>query len=511
MEVYTTNKHQKDELQRKAKQARMLTIGFYLLSIVVGIGLILLPVIFTVITGRGYLGLFAICLPAGGAVLMSLFPKKFPFDPPGPTLKEQQHPELFELIRSVAKETNQAMPEYVYLIAEFNAFVSQVSITKNNNDERIMGIGLPLLKEMNISEFKGIIAHEFGHYLNGDTEYGAKIYQTRLSIQQTIMALESKARLLKAPFIWYGNKFLEITNSISRNQEFNADRVAAKVAGKNAVTNSLTKLTSKATAFDFFVSTEMMPLIESEVYAPILEGYDRFQQVEYVKEQIGKITKEELARKKPDKYDTHPATSVRISTVNELPFDDAVINEQSAISLINFDAELEDKMIRNIVGEHSFSRFKKISWDDDINQYLFKIWEQTVKDYQSFLSKLTVATIPDFVIDPGPYITRIVDENNIDDEFIPFLLHDLNYAVKCGLATIMAISGWEMSRNLGEPPVFKKGDFALKPFDVTADFEEKKVDKNRWLEICNATDIGNKRLDLVEIDSSEVILTAEKH
>lgn len=506
MEVYTTNKHQKDELQRRAKQARMLTIGFYFFSTIVGVGLILLPIIFTVITGRAYLGLFAICLPAGGAILLSLFPKKITFEPPGPALKEQQHPELFELIRSVAKETNQPMPEYVYLIAEFNAFVSQVSITKNNNDERIMGIGLPLLKEMNISEFKGIIAHEFGHYLSGDTEYGAKIYQTRLSIQQTIMALESKAKLLKAPFIWYGNKFLEITNSISRNQEFNADRIAAKVAGKNAVTSALKKLTSKAAAFDYFVSTEMIPLIESEVYAPILDGYDRFQRVEYVQEQIETITKEELARKRPDKFDTHPATSVRISTVNELPFDDAVINEQSAISLIYFDDELEDKMIRNIVGEYNFSRFKKISWDDDINQYLFKLWEQSTKDYQSFLSKLTMATIPDYVTDTGPYVAEIIGENNIDDEYIPFLLHDLNYAIGCALATTLANSGWEMTRNLGEPPVFKKDDFTLKPFDLLGDLRDKKVDKSRWLEICSTNNIGDKRLDQVEIDSKSIIL-----
>lgn len=56
------------------------------------------------------------------------------------------------------------MPAKVYLVPEVNAWVCERGGFMGIGSRMVMGIGLPLLKLLNVDEFKGVIAHEFGHY-----------------------------------------------------------------------------------------------------------------------------------------------------------------------------------------------------------------------------------------------------------------------------------------------------------------------------------------------------------
>src|ERR1700685_1123183 len=47
---------------------------------------------------------------------------------------------------------------------------------------RIMGLGLPLLSTMTVSQFRAVLAHEFAHYYGGDTSLGPWVYRTKASI-----------------------------------------------------------------------------------------------------------------------------------------------------------------------------------------------------------------------------------------------------------------------------------------------------------------------------------------
>ena len=52
-----------------------------------------------------------------------------------------------------------------------------------------MGIGLPLLQALTSSQFRAVIAHEFGHYAGGDLKLGGWIYKTRGAMGRTIKNL----------------------------------------------------------------------------------------------------------------------------------------------------------------------------------------------------------------------------------------------------------------------------------------------------------------------------------
>lgn len=45
--------------------------------------------------------------------------------------------------------------------------------------KRVMGLGLPLLNALTVSELRAVLAHEFGHFVGGDTSLGKWIHKTR--------------------------------------------------------------------------------------------------------------------------------------------------------------------------------------------------------------------------------------------------------------------------------------------------------------------------------------------
>ena len=77
------------------------------------------------------------------------------------------HPLLFAELDDIAGSLNEPLPREVYLIGQVNAFVADRGGILGFGSRRIMAVGLPLLPVLKISEFRGVVAHEFGHYYSG--------------------------------------------------------------------------------------------------------------------------------------------------------------------------------------------------------------------------------------------------------------------------------------------------------------------------------------------------------
>ncbi|MBN1610539.1 MAG: M48 family metallopeptidase [Polyangiaceae bacterium] len=220
--------------------AILLLIGFYVLALGIAAGLLWTVYAQVVIAERVFVKLALICVVLAGVILWSVLPRLDRFEPPGPQLTEHAHPQLFALIRDVADKTGQAMPREVYLVADVNAFVAQRGGIMGLFSRRVMGLGLPLLALLSVSELRAVLAHEFGHFHGGDTMLGPWIYKTRSAMARTIIALaERGSSIVRKPFEWYGNFFLGITHSISRAQELSADALAARVAGGRHLVSGL--------------------------------------------------------------------------------------------------------------------------------------------------------------------------------------------------------------------------------------------------------------------------------
>jgi Zn-dependent protease with chaperone function len=179
-----------------------------------------------------------------------------------------EHPKLFEFIRTLSKETQTSFPKKIYLSPDVNAsvfydssFWSMFLPVKKN-----LQIGLGLVNAVNVSEFKAIIAHEFGHFSQRSMKLGSYVYNLNHIIFNMLYdnegyesALESWAnasgyfaffanltiRIVKG-IQWILQQVYAIVNKIymglSRQMEFHADTVAASVSGGNHLIGALHRL-----------------------------------------------------------------------------------------------------------------------------------------------------------------------------------------------------------------------------------------------------------------------------
>jgi heat shock protein HtpX len=178
-----------------------------------------------------------------GAMLWSLIPRRDRFEPPGPLLQRSSHPRLFAELDNIAASLNEPLPREVYLIGQVNAFVADRGGVLGFGSRRIMAIGLPLLSILNISEFRGVLAHEFAHYYSGDTKLGPFVYKTQSAMIRTfqnIGSIQELSRIAVISLLYAGVTFvlkhyfilfLRVINFVSRKKEYRADELACLVAG----------------------------------------------------------------------------------------------------------------------------------------------------------------------------------------------------------------------------------------------------------------------------------------
>lgn len=183
-------------------------------------------------------------------------------------LKKEEHKELWSFINKICKETGAPKPKNIYIDPDVNAYVaySNVWLSLFLPIKKELTIGLGLTSCLNLSEFKAVISHEFGHFAQSSMKIGSYINSANTIIHDMIYSRDkwddildqwraSDLRLSAAawaitPLIWIIRhvlalfyQFLNIMySSLSREMEFNADKVAVSTSGSNAIISALWKL-----------------------------------------------------------------------------------------------------------------------------------------------------------------------------------------------------------------------------------------------------------------------------
>src|ERR1700754_923689 len=132
-----------------------LTIGFYVLALVIAVALIAGPTLGWVFEGRGNVWLTITGLFLGFSILFAIVPRRLKFEAPGLKVTREEQPRLFELVEHEAGNAGEPLPDAVYLTLDANAAVTQASRTK-----RVLIVGVPLLHILSERELRGVLAHE---------------------------------------------------------------------------------------------------------------------------------------------------------------------------------------------------------------------------------------------------------------------------------------------------------------------------------------------------------------
>jgi Zn-dependent protease with chaperone function len=184
-------------------------------------------------------------------------------------ITEEDQPLLFDFIEKLCEEIGTPFPNRVYVSAEVNAAVltptSIVNLFWPGPKDLLIGLGL--VNVLNLTEFKSVLAHEFGHFSQKSTRFDAYVVTANRIIGDLVYGRDWLDDLVSgwcrldiriawiawiiAGIMWVFRKILEgffylinlLRLSLSRQMEFNADLVAVSVAGSDAGVQALYRIT----------------------------------------------------------------------------------------------------------------------------------------------------------------------------------------------------------------------------------------------------------------------------
>jgi heat shock protein HtpX len=469
--------------------AILLLIGFYALALGMSAGLLWLVYAQVVYAERIFVKLVLLCVVGAFLILWSVLPRPDHFEPPGPRIHEQDQPKLFALVRDIGARTGQAIPSEIYLVADVNAFVAQRGGIMGFFSRRVMGIGLPLLSLLNVSELAAVVAHEFGHYHGGDTKLGPWIYKTRGAITRTVVSLthqgEGWGALLSAPFKWYLGFFLRITQSISRAQELAADALAARVVGQAPLISGLKTVHGGGAAYQAYLRHEFGPVLEAGFRPPLAAGFRAFVDGKQVKASLEKMVEKELEDGDSDPFDTHPPLAQRVEALEALPPSNAVIDTTPALELLDAHDEAEASLIHN-----PERRLQPLEWANVATRVLVPSWQ---KEANRLVQHLESPTLEDLVM-PAAKLGKLAAK---------LLKRDLSEAPEAAaqigasicaaaVSVTLANAGWTVRNKVGRPISLRREEERLSPFKDFAALAEGKLTPEAMIE--RLTELGVDRL-----------------
>ncbi len=190
---------------------------------------------------------------------------------------EDKHPRLFDFINQLCADVGSDRPTHVYVNYDVNAG-AMLDTTSFFHlflpTRRSLLIGLGLVNAINLTEFKALLAHEFGHFSQRSTKITAYVYTVRRIVyhvilgedfvDQFIIAWSQLHPIIAWPaylargiqwllrqglfLIFYVICFFDF--ALSRQMEFNADLIAVSVTGSDAPVHLLFRTSFADACFD---------------------------------------------------------------------------------------------------------------------------------------------------------------------------------------------------------------------------------------------------------------------
>jgi len=329
-----------------------------------------------------------------GSVMLFIFTLKFIFKiknykPENRIkLKKSAHKNLWFFIDHFCEETGAPKPKNIYVDPDVNAYVaySNTWLSLFLPIKKELTIGLGLTDALNLSEFKAVVTHEFGHFAQKSMKIGSYINSANTIIHDMIYARDkwddtldtwrssdirlSAAAWIITPIIWLIRqvlalfyKFLNIMySSLSREMEFNADKVAVSTSGSEAIIAALWKLDAGFEKWNDTISHAYLAS-KKKVFTKNLYTHNKIALDAIEKEQLEKLTllpKDNNGNRtffsssensKVNMYASHPPNDLREKNA-KFPFIKCLEDNRSPWILFNNTEALQEEMTQLIYKQY---------------------------------------------------------------------------------------------------------------------------------------------------------------
>ncbi|PTN56317.1 M48 family metallopeptidase [Stenotrophomonas panacihumi] len=311
----------------RAKVALLALAGFavlsgaLLLALGVSVGLVLLLVAISPLLLLKLFKVVWIPVAFGWMLLRSLWIR---FEAPwGYRLDKHEAPALQAEVERLRRQTGAPRLHGIIINRELNAAAATVPRALGLFGHRhYLVLGLPLMQALDPQQFASVIAHEFGHFGGGHGRFGGWVYRVRASWDRVLAQLQARRSWTSGAFVrffrWYAPYFNAYSFVLARNQEYEADAMAARVAGARVAGEALIRvnLGSERLSQDFWPGLQRRDAVEAA--PPMLMYRDMADSLRQPHEDDARRLQRMLAR--PAGHDdTHPTLAQRLSALAVAP------------------------------------------------------------------------------------------------------------------------------------------------------------------------------------------------
>ena len=445
-------------------------------------------------------------LVVAATLLWSLVPRPEKFEAPGLLLEPQSHPRLFGELNTIAAALDEPLPREVYLVGQVNAFVADRGGIMGFGSRRVMGIGLPLLSSLTVSEIRAVLAHEFAHYYGGDTKMGPWLYKTQSAMIRAFRNIGSVRRFgripalqlvnLVATFIlkWYFILFLRVINFVSRRQEYRADELACLVAGAEPLVQGLRKIHGASMAWGPYWNAEVAPVLNQGCKPAIADGFSRFLAAPQIAVQVTKGIQKEIAEGKTEPYDTHPPLRDRIAAMERLEAEPGEKNGELAISMLEQPELMELQFLELANPKLAKNSLRQVGWDEIGRAVTIPAWKAAVGEYAAMMNGITAGGLPEVIKKLPQLGSKIRDPQGM-------LLtpqqrtHRAGQLVGMALGLALLENGWQLEAQPGSL-FLCKGTDRINAAEWMDELVGGKVSAEEWRKTCDELGIADLALAL---------------
>jgi Zn-dependent protease with chaperone function len=259
------------------------------------------------------------------------------FFPPKPQtfgieVSSSDQPDIWSLAREVASGVGTKPVDRIVLTPDPGISVhlsGSLVATLFGGGHRVLQLGVPSLHELTVSELRAILAHEYGHFSNRDTQWTTFTYAMGTGLVAAFRAtpgpLQSRDGkggglfgivLALNPGYWtlllFLRLFSTVTSAFSRIREVMADIRAMKLYGGESFAKGLVKVAFNDAVFARIVQGEVVPsLLKEEKTVANFALIMRLVTSNLSEEKRKEISSAQL-NAQPETYDSHPPVATRL-------------------------------------------------------------------------------------------------------------------------------------------------------------------------------------------------------
>lgn len=236
-------------------------------------------------------------------------------------------PKLWDFVTEIARKIGAHPPDNIIVGLDPTFFATAATVEIINEDKAVKGetlfLSLPLMRLFNLDELSAVIGHELGHFKGADTAYTLKFAPVYTGLARAIDTLQGDgvnfATIARLPALSMLSLMIELfarnERMISRDREFEADKVGVSVSSPQALASALGKVAVYGPVWAHVREENVERLNQGKINANISKIFEDAAKYDVTHKAVGEIMTEILATEIPHPTDSHPTIDARYRNI----------------------------------------------------------------------------------------------------------------------------------------------------------------------------------------------------